>query len=46
LSVLFGFMVTLGSANIVNQIMSGMVLVYSRRSGAATWLISAARSAQ
>ncbi len=30
LSVLFGFMVTLGSANIVNQIMSGMVLVYSR----------------
>lgn len=30
LSVLIGFMVTLGSANIVNQIMSGMVVIYSR----------------
>ncbi|GGP24878.1 mechanosensitive ion channel protein MscS [Silvimonas amylolytica] len=30
LSVLFGFMITLGSAGIVNQLMSGMVLVYSR----------------
>lgn len=30
LSVLLGFMVTLGSAGIVNQLMSGMVLVYSR----------------
>lgn len=30
LSVLIGFMITLGSANIVNQIMSGMVVVYSR----------------
>jgi len=30
LSVLLGFMVTLGSANIVNQIMSGMVVIYSR----------------
>lgn len=29
-SVLLGFMLTLGSANVVNQIMSGMVLVYSR----------------
>ena len=30
LSVLFGFMITLGSAGIVNQLMSGMVLIYSR----------------
>lgn len=30
LSVLLGFMVTLGSANVVNQLMSGMVVVYSR----------------
>lgn len=30
LSVLFGFMITLGSAGIVNQLMSGMVVVYSR----------------
>ncbi|GAB7127766.1 mechanosensitive ion channel [Silvimonas sp. JCM 19000] len=30
LSVLFGFMITLGSAGVVNQLMSGMVLVYSR----------------
>ncbi len=30
LSVLIGFMITLGSANIVNQVMSGMVVVYSR----------------
>ncbi len=30
LSVLIGFMVTLGSANVVNQLMSGMVVVYSR----------------
>ncbi|WP_454711747.1 mechanosensitive ion channel family protein [Cupriavidus nantongensis] len=29
-SVLLGFMLTLGSANVVNQLMSGMVLVYSR----------------
>ncbi len=30
LSVMFGFMLTLGSAGIVNQLMSGLVLVYSR----------------
>jgi small-conductance mechanosensitive channel len=30
LSVLFGFMLTLGSAGIVSQLMSGMTLVYSR----------------
>jgi small-conductance mechanosensitive channel len=30
LSVMFGFMFTLGSAGIVNQLMSGLVLVYSR----------------
>lgn len=30
LSVLFGFMLTLGSAGVVNQLMSGMTLVYSR----------------
>jgi small-conductance mechanosensitive channel len=30
LSVLFGFMLTLGSTSVVNQMMSGMVLVYSR----------------
>ena len=30
LSVMFGFMLTLGSAGIVNQMMSGLVLVYSR----------------
>ncbi|SMC22092.1 Mechanosensitive ion channel [Andreprevotia lacus DSM 23236] len=30
LSVLLGLMVTLGSAGLVNQLMSGMVLVYSR----------------
>jgi small-conductance mechanosensitive channel len=30
LSVLLGFMVTLGSANVVNQLMSGMVVVYAR----------------
>ena len=30
LSVLFGFMLTLGSAGVVSQIMSGMTLVYSR----------------
>ncbi|KAF0813243.1 Miniconductance mechanosensitive channel MscM [Andreprevotia sp. IGB-42] len=30
LSVLFGMMLTLGSAGIVNQLMSGMVLIYSR----------------
>ena len=30
LSVLFGFMITLGSAGIVNQLMSGMVVIYSR----------------
>lgn len=29
-SVLLGFMLTLGSANVVNQLMSGMVLVYAR----------------
>ncbi|MGN5478352.1 mechanosensitive ion channel family protein [Cupriavidus basilensis] len=29
-SVLLGFMLTLGSANVVNQIMSGMVLVYAQ----------------
>mgnify|MGYP001259525739 CR=1 FL=1 len=30
LSVMFGFMLTLGSAGIVNQLMSGLVLVYAR----------------
>ena len=30
LSVMFGFMLTLGSAGIVTQLMSGLVLVYSR----------------
>ena len=30
LSVMFGFMLTLGSAGIVNQLMSGLVLIYSR----------------
>lgn len=30
LSVLFGFMFTLGSAGVVSQLMSGMTLVYSR----------------
>ena len=30
LSVMFGFMFTLGSAGIVNQLMSGLVLVYAR----------------
>jgi small-conductance mechanosensitive channel len=30
LSVMFGFMLTIGSAGIVNQLMSGLVLVYSR----------------
>ncbi|MBN4666430.1 mechanosensitive ion channel [Pandoraea nosoerga] len=30
LSVLFGLMVTLGSSGIVNQLMSGMVVIYSR----------------
>lgn len=30
LSVMFGFMLTLGSAGIVTQVMSGLVLVYSR----------------
>ena len=30
LSVMFGFMLTLGSAGIVNQLMAGLVLVYSR----------------
>lgn len=30
LSVMFGFMLTLGSAGIVTQMMSGLVLVYSR----------------
>ncbi|TDN62743.1 mechanosensitive ion channel domain-containing protein [Paraburkholderia sp. BL10I2N1] len=30
LSVLFGLMVTFGSAGIVNQLMSGMVVIYSR----------------
>ena len=30
LSVMFGFMLTLGSAGIVNQLMSGLVIVYSR----------------
>ncbi|WP_051377864.1 mechanosensitive ion channel family protein [Derxia gummosa] len=30
LSVLFGFMLTLGSSGIVGQLMSGLVLVYSR----------------
>lgn len=30
LSVLFGFMLTLGSAGLVSQLMSGMTLVYSR----------------
>lgn len=30
LSVLFGFMITLGSAGVVNQWMSGAVLIYSR----------------
>lgn len=30
LSVLFGFMLTLGSAGMVSQLMSGMTLVYSR----------------
>lgn len=30
LSVMFGFMLTLGSAGIVNQWMSGLVLIYSR----------------
>ncbi|MFZ4535922.1 mechanosensitive ion channel domain-containing protein [Propionivibrio sp.] len=30
LSVLFGLMLTLGSAGIVNQLMSGLVLVYAR----------------
>jgi small-conductance mechanosensitive channel len=30
LSVMFGFMLTLGSAGIVTQLMSGLVLIYSR----------------
>jgi small-conductance mechanosensitive channel len=30
LSVMFGFMLTLGSAGIVTQMMSGLVLIYSR----------------
>lgn len=30
LSVMFGFMLTLGSAGIVTQVMSGLVLIYSR----------------
>lgn len=30
LSVMFGFMLTLGSAGVVTQLMSGLVLVYSR----------------
>ena len=30
LSVMFGFMLTLGSAGIVNQVMSGLVLIYAR----------------
>ena len=30
LSVMFGFMLTLGSTGIVNQLMSGLVLIYSR----------------
>ena len=30
LSVMFGFMLTLGSAGIVTQLMSGLILVYSR----------------
>ncbi|WP_085314340.1 mechanosensitive ion channel family protein [Derxia lacustris] len=30
LSVLFGFMLTLGSSGVVSQLMSGLVLVYSR----------------
>jgi small-conductance mechanosensitive channel len=30
LSVMFGFMLTLGSAGIVHQLMSGLVLIYSR----------------
>jgi hypothetical protein len=45
LSVMFGFMLTLGSAGIVNQLMSGLVLVYSRALSVGDFVDSARPSA-